>query len=227
MNKGFKFYFGTIRNGKPVIQIKTKDSPNWHILEKDFKSVAECKRRLAELDKLQDWIDLYDTKNGLKDPEEINTAEAIWIDRPLNPLPEAFRSNTFYPVETSINLANAGLKPEAFPGDPAQFPVRPLIDDTQEDINEIINPPWRQVPHILNSYDPDFLDVATHLVQTRPIYPGAKIQIYLKTGFNRAGEIIQQLEELEIIRMTPDRRAEYLVADTKQLNNLFIKYGLI
>ena len=67
LNAGFTIYFGE-NNPKsgPVIKAKTYDNHNWHIIERGFKSIAELKRRLVEIDKRKEWIDLYDTKNNVK-----------------------------------------------------------------------------------------------------------------------------------------------------------------
>ena len=67
LKAGFTIYYGCndAQSGL-VIRIKTCANSNWHTFEKGFKSKAELKRRLAELDAKKEWIDLYDTKNNIK-----------------------------------------------------------------------------------------------------------------------------------------------------------------
>lgn len=65
LNAGFTIYSGDIYGAHaPRIKVKTPADHNWKTFEKDFKSKAELKRRLDELDKKPMWIDLYDTKNS-------------------------------------------------------------------------------------------------------------------------------------------------------------------
>lgn len=67
LSAGFTLYFGCFDSAQGlVIKKKTFAKTNWHTHEKDFKSKAELKRRLVELDKKKEWIDLYDTKNTLR-----------------------------------------------------------------------------------------------------------------------------------------------------------------
>ncbi|WP_336834390.1 hypothetical protein [Sphingobacterium siyangense] len=67
LKAGFTIYYGCMDaiHGL-IINRKTAKNHHWTIYQKGFKSKAELKRRLAELDKKNDWIDLYDTKNTLK-----------------------------------------------------------------------------------------------------------------------------------------------------------------
>lgn len=67
LEAGFTIYYGGNDGARGlVIKVKTKRNHNWTIHEKGFKSKAELKRRLIELDQKKDWVDLYDSKNSLK-----------------------------------------------------------------------------------------------------------------------------------------------------------------
>lgn len=46
------------------IKVKTRENHNWHIFEKGFATKVELRKRLNELDKLTDHIDLFDSKNS-------------------------------------------------------------------------------------------------------------------------------------------------------------------
>jgi len=75
LNVGYTIYTGTTTTNGLVIKAKTPDNHNWHTIEAGFKNKSQLKKRLFDLDKKSNWIDLYDSKNTITEYENIQMKE--------------------------------------------------------------------------------------------------------------------------------------------------------
>jgi len=81
-------------------------------------------------------------------------------------------------------------------------------------------------PFNSDDIDPMFMEAARLIVQTQ-IGSTSQIQRKMKLGYNRAGRIMDQLEEFEIVGPSVGSKArEVKVRSEEELNQIFLKMGL-
>jgi S-DNA-T family DNA segregation ATPase FtsK/SpoIIIE len=83
-----------------------------------------------------------------------------------------------------------------------------------------------EAPFDADDIDPMFMEAARLIVQTQ-IGSTSNIQRKMKLGYNRAGRIMDQLEEFEIVGPSVGSKArEVKVRSEEELNQIFLKMGL-